>query len=306
MSHQLQPREAPTPTTTESSITMTVMTATSDLDVPRAHRLADTDRPAIRTRRDDAAALPAALRSEWIKLWSIRSNPLILGLTAVIGVVMSTILATFVKTDPYTHDAFTITHTFIVSTWFSAILAAIAGTLLFTSEVQHGTLSNSITAQPARWVLVAAKATLAAAFGFVMAATGMIAGFGGAVVGGLETGDTSGVAATVLWGLLLPSLAAVFGLGVGLIIRHSAAAISMLLVWTFVVENIVRSVAPTSLSRLLPFSAANGLLGLRSATDTPAMLAAALSRPQDAIVFAGYTVAALIAGTALLYRRDTA
>ena len=281
-------------------------TTTSALDARSAHPSAGADRPTIRTPRDDVAALPAALRSEWIKFRSIRSNPAILVLTAIIGVAMSLVLATLVKTDPYTNEAFTIADTFIVSTWFSAILATITGVLLFTSEVQHGTLANAIAAQPARWVTVGAKVALAAGFGLVMVATGMIGGLGGAVLGGLETGNTTGVAMTVLWGLLLPSLAAVFGLGVGMIIRHSAAAISMLLVWTFVVENIIRSVAPTSLSRLLPFSAANGLLGLRSAGDTLATLAAALSRPQDALVFAGYSVAALIAGTVLLYRRDTA
>jgi len=281
-------------------------TTTSALDARSAHPSAGADRPTIRTPRDDVAALPAALRSEWIKFRSIRSNPAILVLTAIIGVAMSLVLATLVKTDPYTNEAFTIADTFIVSTWFSAILATITGVLLFTSEVQHGTLANAIAAQPARWVTVGAKVALAAGFGLVMVATGMIGGLGGAVLGGLETGNTTGVAMTVLWGLLLPSLAAVFGLGVGMIIRHSAAAISMLLVWTFVVENIIRSVAPTSLSRLLPFSAANGLLGLRSAGDTLATLAAALSRPQDDLVFAGYSVAALIAGTVLLYRRDTA
>ena len=295
-----------TTTTTESSSSMTALTTTSALDASTAHRNANADRPAIRTRRDDAVALPATLRSEWIKFWSIRSNPAILALTAIIGVAMSMILATLVKTDPYTDETFTIVHTFIVSTWFSAILAAITGTLLFTSEVQHGTLANSIAAQPARWVTVGAKVTLAAGFGFVLAATGMIAGLGGAVLGGLDTGDTTGITSTVLWGLLLPSLAAIFGLGVGMIIRHSAAAISILLVWAFVVENIIRSVAPANFSRLLPFSAANGLLGLRSAGDTPATLAAALSRPQDAVVFAAYSVGALVAGTVLLYRQDTA
>ena len=89
-----------------------------------------------------------------------------------------------------------------------------------------------------------------------------------------------------------------------MIIRHSAAAISTALVWTFVIENLVRSTAPANASRLLPFSAANGLLSIRSAGDTAATLAAALSSTQDAILFAGYTLVALVVGSVLLYRRD--
>ena len=106
------------------------------------------------------------------------------------------------------------------------------------------------------------------------------------------------------WGLVLTSLAAVLGVGIGMIIRHSSAAVSTALVWTFVLENLIRSMAPAKLSRFLPFSAANGLLSIRSAGDTAKTLAAALTRPQDAVLFAGYTMVALIAGAVLLYRRD--
>ena len=54
----------------------------------------------------------------------------------------------------------------------------------------------------------------------------------------------------------------------------------------------------------MPFSAANGLLGIQSAGDTDETIAAALTRVQDAFLFGGYIVAALTIGTVLLYRRD--
>jgi ABC-2 type transport system permease protein len=263
------------------------------------------DRRLTRDRRDAFADVPAALRSEWIKLRSLRSTPGILALTVVVGVLLSWILAMFVKTDPNTHEVFTVGQTFIFSTWLTTVLATIMGTLLFTAEVQHGTLAIAVTAQPARWVTVVSKATIASCFGLVMGIAGMAAGFGGAVLGGLDAGDTSGVAATVVWGLLLTTLAPIVGLGVGMIVRHSPAATSIVLVWALVVENLIRSFAAPTLSRLLPFSAANGLLGIRSAGDTTATLAAALSRVQDAFLFGAYCVAALAIGTVLLSRRDT-
>lgn len=256
------------------------------------------------TGRDALTAVTGGINSEWIKLRSLRSTPLILAGTAVIGVALSWILATFVKTDPNTDQAFTISQTFIFSTWLTTMLASIVGTLMFTSEVQHGTLPNAVMAQPARWVIVTAKTVVASGFGLVMGIVGMTAGFAGAVLGGLDAGDSSGVAATVLWGLFLTSMASLFGLGVGMILKHGAMATSTVLIWALVIENLIRGFAPPTVSRFLPFSAAAGLLGIRQAGDTDETVAAALSRVQDAFLFGGYVVAALAIGTVLLYRRD--
>ena len=257
-----------------------------------------------RAGRDVLTAVPAAIRSEWIKVRSLRSTPAILAATVVIGVVLSWILATFVKTDPNTDQPFTVSQTFIFSTWLTTMLASTVGTLMFTSEVQHGTLPTAVMARPARWVIVTAKAVVASGFGLVMGLAGMAAGFAGAVLGGLDAGDTSGVAATVLWGLFLTSMASLFGLGVGMILKHSAMAISTVLIWALLVENLIRGFAPPTVSRYMPFSAAAGLLGIRQAGDTDETVAAALSRVQDAFLFGGYVVAALAVGTLLLYRRD--
>lgn len=257
-----------------------------------------------RSRREDIASLRTALRSEWVKVSSLRSNRWILALTPVIGVLLSWILATFVKTDPDTDLPFNIGETFIFSTWLTTVLATIVGTLMFTSEVQHGTIATTVAAQPARWVTVAAKSVIAAGFGLAMGVLGMIGGLSGAVLGGLEWGDTSGMPATALWGLLLATLAPLLGLGIGMILRHSAAAVSILLVWAFVLENLIRTLVPASANRLMPFSAANGLLDITSATDTPETIAAALTRVQDAMLFGGYALAALTVGTVLLSRRD--
>lgn len=281
---------------------MTISTTSNTFDLPGAHR-ADSN-VAERSRRDSVAALPNALRSEWTKLRSLRSNRAILFGTAAIGIVIAWVLAVFVKTDTQTNEVFTVGNTFIFSTWLTTVLTMVTGTLMFTSEVQHGTLAAAITAQPARWVAVAAKSTIAAGFGLAMGVVGMLAGFAGAVLGGLDVGDTSGVAATAAWGLMLTAVAGIFGLGVGMIVRHSSAAITMTLVWAFVVENLLRAFAPPTITRFLPFSAANGLLDIQPTAD-PEALAVVLSRVHDALLFGSYTAAALTVGTVLLYRRDT-
>ncbi|HEU5455438.1 MAG TPA: hypothetical protein VFU85_07120, partial [Nocardioides sp.] len=179
-----------------------------------------SDRSAVRSRNDDLQAVPAALRSEWIKLTTLRANKTILALAAVVGGLIAWALAA-TATDP----ALNASELFIYPLPLIAMLAAVVGILMFTGEAQHGTLAATLTARPARWVLVTAKTVMATVVGLALGATAMIAGYGGAVLGGMELGDGSAVVSRALWALLYIALAAVIGLGVGMIVRHSAGAV---------------------------------------------------------------------------------
>lgn len=249
--------------------------------------------------------LRASIRSEWIKLRSVRATPVFIGLATLIGIAMTLILGKAVKTDPYDHLPFTIGNTFIVSTWLTTLFAVVAGTLLFTSEVQHGTLAVNLTARPSRPVLVGAKAVTAALLGLAMGALGIAGSFAGALASGMDTGDMAGAGSKIAWALVLTTLASMLGLGVGLLVRHSAAAVTTVLVWALAVETIVRGMVPATVSRLLPFSAAHGILGTRAAADTPESLAAAFSHTGNAVVIAVWVVVSLTVGTVLLNRRDS-
>lgn len=245
------------------------------------------------------SAMASALHSEWIKFSTIRSNRIILALTVAIGIVTTWGSAVFVK-----HEVLTIAEVFIFPVVLTAVLAAVAGILVFTSEVQHGTLAAALTARPDRRVVVAAKAVVAAGFGLALGVIGMITGFAGSVAGGLGMGDTSGMATTPLWALVYTSGAGLLGLGVGMIVRHSAGAIAGILVWWMVVENLILQFAPAKAVRFLPFDAGYRLLGMESDFDSPEILAATLTRPQYALIFGTYAVGAAVIGTVLLQRRD--
>lgn len=277
--------------------TTTTPTPTTPLSSRTAKRT--MPRPTTRSGRDDLKAAPTVLRSDWIKLSTVRSNKAILGFTAAVG-AFGWAVATFV-----TDEVLTVADVYVYSTLLTAVFAAVAGVLLFSSEAQHGTLAASLTAQPARWVIAVSKTIMASAFGLVLGAAGMAAGFLGALLAGIDMGDTSTMVATTLWTLLFASLSAVLGLGVGMIVRHSAGAISGLLVWWLVVETLLWIFLPAKAGRFLPFVAGGALLDVKADTATPESLAVALTRPQDALVFAGYAVAALVLGTVLLYRRDS-
>jgi len=249
--------------------------------------------------------LRAAIRSEWIKLRSVRATTIFAGLSIAIGVAMSLILGAVVKTDPYEHLPFTIGNTFLVSIWITTLFAVVAGTLLFTSEVQHGTLAGALTSRPSKPIIVAAKTSVAAVLGLGMGALGIVGGLVGGIASGMDTGDTSGAIPGVAWALVLTTLASVLGVGVGLIVRHSAAAVTAVLVWALAVETLVRGILPATVTRLLPFTAAHGLTGTRSATDTPEALAAALSNVANALVIGLWAAGAVVIGTALWIRQDS-
>jgi len=171
--------------------------------------------------------------------------------------------------------------------------------------VQHGTLAGALTSRPSKPIIVAAKMSVAAGLGFAMGALGIVGGLVGGIASGMDAGDTSGAVPGVAWALVLTTLASVLGVGVGLIVRHSAAAVTSVLVWALAVETLVRGFLPATVTRLLPFTAAHGLTGTRSATDTPEVLAAALSNVANALVIGCWAAGAVVIGTALWIRQDS-
>ncbi|MEZ5258617.1 MAG: hypothetical protein R2705_17490 [Ilumatobacteraceae bacterium] len=80
----------------------------------------------------------AAIRSERIKLSSVRATAIFLGLTTVVGVTMSLILGKVVVTDPYDHLPFTIGNTFLVSSWLTTLFVVVAAPCCSPPR-QHGT-----------------------------------------------------------------------------------------------------------------------------------------------------------------------
>ena len=180
-------------------------------------------------------------------------------------------------TDP----TLTASELFIYPLPLVAMLAAVVGILMFTGEAQHGTLAVTLVARPARWVIVAAKTIIATTVGLALGATGMIAGFAGAALGGVPLGTGSALTSRALWALLYIALAALIGLGVGMIVRHTAGAITGLLMWSFVIESLFAPAIPRrrpplpALQRRLPpprrRSQLRGPRGHRRSPGSPAV-----------------------------------
>ena len=237
-----------------------------------------------------------ALVSEYVKLTTVRAYRAIVALTVAVGTLVTWGVARYVD------EPMTVAMLFLFASVFTAVFAAVAGILLFSTEAQHGSLGPTLGAQPRRWVVATAKATTTGVFGAALGITGVAAGLIGAVAGGVPAGDTSTILESSLWAVAFTTLSSLLGLGVGMVARHSTAAISGLLVWWLVVENLLAVFLDPQVSRFLPFVAGNGLLQI--VIEDPDALAGALSLPQNAAVFGGYALLALVAGAALLHLRD--
>ena len=227
---------------------------------------------------------------------------MILALTAAISAVIAGgLAATASAADP----ALPASELFIYPLPLVAMLAAVTGILMFTSEAQHGTLAVILAARPARWVIVAAKTTTAAGVGLALGATGMVAGLRGRRPRRGRGRRRVAPRHPCPWASLYIVLAALIGLGVGMIVRHTAAAITGLLMWSFVVESLFAPLLPDGVLHPLPFSAGYRLLDAGPQFEAPVVITDQLARPAYAIIFAGYAVLTLAVGTALLYRRDS-
>ena len=238
--------------------------------------------------------LVPSLRSETLKLLTVRSYRAIAALTVLVGGFASFAVATLV-----TDEVVTVAGIFSFSTVFTAVFAAVAGILTITTEAEHRTLPQTYAAQPQRQVVIAAKAVIVTAFGVSLALAGLAAGALGAALGGVEMGDTSIIPATIGWSVGFAALAALLGFGIGLIARHSAAAISGLLVWWLVVESLASVFIDARYARFMPFVAGNAMLGIVNEEG-----ATAFPPATGAVIFTGYAALALIVGVAVTLRSD--
>jgi ABC-2 type transport system permease protein len=182
----------------------------------------------------------------------------------------------------------------------AGVFSALAGIMLITSEYRHGTIRPTFLFTPQRSRVLLAK--LAAGFfgGLLFGIIGEGLGFGIGYICLSARGipfalDGGNVALLLLGTLAGAALWGGIGVGVGAIVRSQVAGIIGLLVWGFVIENLLFAFVP-SVGRFGPVHAQNGLMGL---TDAHTLHAAA-----GGVVLVAWTAALAAAGVALAARRD--
>ena len=240
-------------------------------------------------------------RMEWTKLRSLRSTWWVLAVTVAgaIGIAV----AVGVNTEDAAAD---LTNNALAGISLGLLLIGVLGVLVMTGEYSSGMIRATLAAIPNRPLVLAAKA---AVFGMVALAVGEAAGFIAFFAGGAALPDgipapslgQPGVLRAVVLGGAGFCLVGLMGLGLGAIIRHTPAAIAVLVGGVYVVAQFVAAATQTLMAYLPIAIVANSLTVARPMTDEPVRF---LSPWAGLGVLALYAAVTLGVGAWLLARRD--
>ncbi|HEY2957716.1 MAG TPA: ABC transporter permease [Actinomycetota bacterium] len=200
-----------------------------------------------------------AARMEWIKLRSLRSTWW--ALAATVAGAVGIAVAVGVNTRDASAD---LTNNALAGISLGLLLSGVLGVLLMTGEFASGTIRATLAAIPDRPLVLAAKA---AVFGAVALAAGEVAAFVAFLAGGAALPDRipaptlgqPGVLRAVLLGGAGYCLIGLIGLGLGAVVRHTPAAIAVLVGGVYVLAQMVAAFAPAIMPYLPVAIVANSL-----------------------------------------------
>ena len=255
-----------------------------------------------------------ALRSEWTKLAALRGTWWSLLATLVLTMLLTLLITSGSSTSgcPSGGCDDDLLELSLGGVYFGQLAVAAFGVLAITSEFTSGMIRTTFAATPRRHIVLAAKAAivggLVLAVGLVTCALAYVAGISLLGSGGYtEANGYAGVpGATVLRGVAGSAVyfaaLALFSLGVGAILRHTAAAISTVLALLWV-PLIVVSMLPMDIglkiARFCPMFAG---LAIQNTVDRADNIP--ISPGAGLALFCFYAAAALGIGFWLVARRD--
>jgi ABC-2 type transport system permease protein len=244
---------------------------------------------------------PQAARMEWIKLRSLRSTWWALALAVAGGIGIA--VAVGVNTKDAAAD---LTNNALAGISLGLLLIGVLGVLVMTGEYSSGMIRATLAAIPNRPLVLAAKA---AVFGAVALAVGEAVAFIAFFAGGAAlphrvaapTLDQPGVLRAVVMGGAGYCLIGLIGLGLGAIIRHTPAAIAVLVGGVYVLAQAVAAFANSIMAYLPIAIVANSLSAVEPVGDGQVQF---LSPWAGLGMLCLYAAVTLVAGAWLLARRD--
>lgn len=191
---------------------------------------------APRTAAPYRLSFPRVVRSEWIKLLSLRSTWWSLAITVALSIGVSLMIAASLQSSRDTAADvgatfdFAAVMTIVTPMQFTMLVAGILGAIAITGEYSTGMIRSTLTADPRRGDVLGAKALVV---GSVMAITTALTFAGAAVVtapilgsGGIEWNDVSRSWVPLAAGVFAMATFTLIGLGFGFLIRNGAGAIA--------------------------------------------------------------------------------
>jgi ABC-2 type transport system permease protein len=262
--------------------------------------------PALRSR---AASSPyrlsfaRVLRSEWIKITTLRSTWWSLAIAGVLSVGISLMIAAASQSFEGGLPAVSVV---LSPTQFTMLVAGVLGAIVITGEYSTGMIRSTLTAEPRRGAILVAKAvvvsvvmavTTAVIYAIAIAATAPI------LDEGIDWSEPSQSIVPLAYGVLSMVAFTLVGLGFGFLIRNGAGAIAATVGVLFVLPIVFSLFSMAGegwrwivdLSEYLPVYAASVLTAPAANADDvlPSLLA-----------LAGWSIVPLLLGWVVLRTRD--
>jgi ABC-2 type transport system permease protein len=251
------------------------------------------------------------LRSEWIKLWSLRSTRWSLAL-GVLGLLLGIVVSAFVMArwsslSLSQRRQFSPVDTALIGWHLAELAIGVLGVLVICGEYSTGMIRSTFMAVPTRLPVLWAKIAVFAAVTFVLALPMTFAGFFGAaaILTEHHVAPTLSSPGAVRCLIAIPvylAVLAVFTVSLGALVRSTAGGIAAFAGIIFVLPGIV-SVLSTSLRNSInPYLPSNAASAFFTARPDPADHL--LSPWAGFGVFCAYTAALLLSAAVQLVRRD--
>ena len=248
------------------------------------------------------------IRSEWIKLRSLRSTVLVAALTVVLvvgfGLLVSSVTESRWNTfgGPKGFHPDVIRHS-LVGVNIAQLSAGVLGVLVITGEYTTGMIRATLGAVPARLPVIWAKAIVFAVVTFVISLFASLVAFlgGQAIFGphGVSLGYPGALRAVFGVALYL-TVVGLLGLAIGFIIRSTAGSIATLFGVLLVLPGIVDAFPSDWQAKIAPYLPSTAGQAVYNTERVSNMM-----HPWPGFaLFVGYTVLAFVIAAVTLRRRD--
>ncbi len=249
------------------------------------------------------------LSSELMKLVTLRSTAVTLGLTVVAGLLVTGLVTnSALHHTPDWYIGFDPTQQALTGLIVAALTGGVFGALLVTGEYSSGTIRTSLAATPRRPVLLVAKTAVTAAamvaFCEVLSFVSFFLGQAVLSSGGAPTanlGTAGALRAVVMTGLFI-ALMALMSFGFGLMFRSTAGAIAAFVGVVFVLPLVMRGISEPDL-RYLPTNILTNSV-MSTVHQGPGGIIRPLSPGVGLLLMVLYAAVAVAAGAVLFMKRD--
>ncbi|SFR76354.1 ABC-2 type transport system permease protein [Agromyces sp. CF514] len=266
--------------------------------------------------RSTRLSFGGVLRSEWIKLRSLRSTTwsylIVVAISLGMALIMSLSMVSMIEGDagaaPAGEQGGILLQSSVFGVYFGQLVAGVLGVLVISGEYTTGMIRSTLTAVPKRLPALAGKAVVLFAATFAVGVVANLAAFAlsSAVFAGIGVSANllePSVFLPLLGGALYLALVAVFALGVGTMLRSSAGGIAAVLGLVLLAPTVLQLIPADWAHDLIPYLLSSA--GMNLFTTTTAMPNGDdLGVWVNLLIVLGWVAASAIGAAVLLKRRD--